>query len=70
MNLIFVLIYRPPPTTTNGGNVAKFMNEMNDLFSQLTLLNAEFFVVGDINLHLDDANDRDAKAFLELLSLN
>lgn len=62
------VIYRPPPSTRNGLSVKKFMEEFTELMQHLVISTAPLLLLGDFNFHVNNANDRDASAFLELVS--
>jgi hypothetical protein len=47
--------------------VQDFLNELTDLLSRLSQTVTEFLLAGDINLHLDDENNADTKAFNEIM---
>ena len=58
---LFLCIYRPPgqPTET-------FYDEINELFENITPTNAEFFIMGDFNLHLNK-NSQITTKFMDIL---
>ena len=67
-NIMFVCIYRPPPSTVNGLTTVGFLSDFQDFLDTLTFLNKEVLIVGDINLHFDEPNDRYVKKMIDILS--
>ena len=61
-------IYRPPPSVKNKLTVDKFMNEFSTLLESASVLQ-NLLMVGDLNFHIDDAANKDAKSFLEVLDM-
>jgi len=54
------VIYRPPPSKTNGLNAGTFHeNELPKFPSQLATVNQNIVVVGDLNFHLDNPSNTD-----------
>ena len=48
-------LYRLSPTERNGLSTSKFMDEWRDFMSEQSVLKAEVIIVGDVNIHLDNA---------------
>ena len=63
----FIVIYRPPPTKANKLTTRMFFDEFHQLLEVLGAVTGNLVVTGDLNFHVDDANDRDAAKFLDLL---
>ena len=62
-----ICIYRP--SSDNRKRI--FMNEFQDYIGDIVLKTERFLIIGDFNLHIDNALDSHAAQFLELLeSLN
>ena len=59
-------IYRPPPNQKNGFTTAQFFDEFADF---LTLVSAQnnIIIVGDFNIHIDDAANAITTQFLSIL---
>ena len=51
---MILVVYRPPPTKTNGLKLSLFWKEWHSLLSTLMAKSNEFMIVGDLNFHLDD----------------
>ena len=60
--------YRPPPTERNGLSTSKFMDEWRDFMSELSVLNAEVIIVGDVSIHLDNSTGHYTKQFNQSLA--
>ena len=64
---IICVVYRPPPSPTNNLNTNTFMTEWADFLSQYTMKTAELIIVGDINIHLDDATHHHTTDMMQTL---
>jgi hypothetical protein len=62
------VIYRPPPSKDNGFKNSVFFNEWCTYLSNLASITKEVIITGDLNFHLDDMNDSDARHFTSTLS--
>lgn len=61
------VIYRPPPSRTNNLKNSIFFDEWCEFLDQLVVIPDEIVLTGDLNFHLDNKNDNDARRFLESL---
>lgn len=59
---IFV-VYRPPPSKKNNFQVSAFLDEFSLLLQSSTAMSEEVIITGDINFHLDDPSDQNARKF-------
>jgi len=64
----FLVIYRPPPTSTNNASNSKFIKDFATLLSGYLTTPGSLFVCGDINLHMDIQEDRNVKKLNDVLS--
>ena len=62
-----ITVYRPPLSAANGLTVDIFLDEFGTLLEELEVTNAELFIVGDFNFHMDDLMDGNAIQFSRLL---
>ena len=62
-----ILIYRPPPSETNGLSVSLFHEEFSNLLEEVVVSPSEILLVGDFNFHIDDQHDVCAKRFIDLI---
>ena len=63
-----VIIYRPPPVNARAETFQKFVQEFERFIEQLLLVGGELFIAGDFNVHIDDLNSNEGRAFLDLLT--
>ena len=63
---IFV-VYRPPPSKKNNFQVSAFLDELSLLLQSSTAMSGEVIITGDLNFHLDDPSDQNARKFLDIL---
>lgn len=61
LSLALITIYRPP------GPYVKFLKEFSDFISDLLVKTDKMLIVGDFNIHIDDANDTLGLAFMDLI---
>lgn len=61
------VIYRPPPSKSNGFRIATFFEEWDRYLDEHTILPHETLITGDFNFHLDNPSDPDALHFLQTL---
>ena len=67
--LNIVVVYRPPPTKRNGHVVGAFLDEFRSLLEDRMSCPGRLVILGDLNFHVDNAADCNAKKFLDLLDL-
>lgn len=64
-------LYRPQPTVKNGNSFVGFMGEFETFLIDKTTESGKLILLGDLNFHLNDDKDREARLFMNLLdSLN
>ena len=61
------VIYRPPPSQRNNLKLKCFWKDWSELLSLHARNNSDFIIVGDLNLHLDVANDHNTLKFNSLI---
>ena len=54
--VLFLKVYRPPPSRKNKLTNAMFLEQFSDLL-ELCVSCDELFVVGDLNVHFDNPSD-------------
>ena len=62
-----VIIYRPPYSEDHPVTVLTFCSEFANYMESILLSKEQLLIVGDMNIHVDDASDADARNFLDLL---
>ena len=62
------IVYRPQPSKKNGLKLKFFWPQWCDFLSQFSTRAQEFIIVGDLNFHLDDKNNRSTIKFNRILS--
>ncbi|PIK34016.1 hypothetical protein BSL78_29160 [Apostichopus japonicus] len=62
-----VLIYQPPPSRTNGCKTADFLDEFASFLEVLVIAPGRLIILGDFNIHVDNASNGDALKFHDLL---
>ena len=67
LTLRLVVVYRPPPSKSNGGTLALFFEEFPKLLEQLITTSGSLLIVGDFNFHVDKPTDTTAQRFVQLL---
>ena len=64
--LNIIVVYCPPPTKRNGHTVGAFLDEFQSLLEDRM---SSLVILGDLNFHVDNAADSNAKKILDLLDL-
>ena len=57
----YVIIYRSPPSTENGFLTSTFLNDLEDLLAEITLLPTKVVLLGNFNVYVDIPSKWDAK---------
>ena len=65
--LNLIVVYHPTPTKRNGHMVGAFLNEFRSLLEDRMYGLTRLVILGDLNFHVDNAADSNAKKFLDLL---
>ena len=58
--ILFNVLYRPPPSPTNGFTSSQFLTEFEDLLDSIFLDSRMFILAGDMNVHVDDPSNSEA----------
>ena len=66
-NIDIFVFYRPPASTSNQLSTTAFIDEWCDFIAQHSISKSELIIVGDVNLHLDDAKNHKTLRFLQTL---
>ena len=61
------VVYRPPPNNKNGLKSSDFFDEFTSFASAIAASHHDVLIVGDINLHLDKKENKDACEFITIL---
>ena len=61
------VIYRPPPSKTNGLKYNTFYAEIGNYIEHLVLTHSVLVIASDFNIHVDDPSDKEAADFLSLI---
>ena len=64
-----VIVYRPPPSNTNGFTPAIFLDEFFTFLEQYVTIPGSLLIVGDFNFHVDTCDSEHVAAFLQLLDV-
>ena len=65
--LSIIVLYRPPPSPANQLKTSDFFREFPDFLEELVMKPGQFIILGDLNFHMDVAEDNDARRFHDLL---
>ena len=60
-SVVCLVIYRP------GSDIDTFLSEFTAILETVAAYNCNVVITGDFNIHVDDASDRGARRFLDLL---
>ena len=63
VNVRLCIVYRPPPSKWNGFKNSVFFDEWSLYLDRLAVITNDVIITGDLNFHLDNANDADAVRF-------
>jgi hypothetical protein len=61
-------IYRPFPSRKNGFKTPEFMEEIEQFLDEICVVPEKLCILGDFNLHIEDADDGDTKKFMVILN--
>lgn len=64
------IIYRPPPSKQNGFKNTVFFEEWSNYLDSLAVEPKELIITGDLNFHVDDPADVDARHFTDSLDIH
>ena len=60
-------VYRPPPLSKNGLTNSQFLEDMEAMLTELSMLPGRLLIMGDFNLRFDDVNNKYVRRFRDLL---
>ncbi len=63
-----VVVYRPPRSKKNAHTFTDFLSELTDVIDRIATDQPNLLLVGDFNIHVDDADCREARLFRDCLS--
>ena len=66
-NIDILVFYRPPASISNQLSTTAFIDEWSDFIAQHSISKSELIIIGDVNLHLDDAKNHKTLRFLQTL---
>ena len=64
----YYLIYRPPPSASNGIVKSQFLPEFTNFLESIVVRSEHFYILGDFNIPWDSLEDPERKGFASLLS--
>ena len=64
----YYLIYRPPPSATNGITKSQFLPDFTKFLEYIAVKNGHFYILGDFNIPWDKSEDSERSGFESLLS--
>ena len=64
----YMLIYRPPPSTTNGLKTSQFLTDFEQFIIEINSLAGKVMIFGDFNLHMDNPSLSNVTQFTEIIS--
>ena len=59
-----VVVYRPPPSAKNGLTTTVFFEEWDRFIDQHTIKPGPFIMMGDLNIHIDNTTNADARRLI------
>lgn len=62
------VVYRSPPSKTNGLRNSVFHEEWSTFLSRFVTIPKDILVVGDLNFHIDNEGDHDSQQFMSSLN--
>ena len=68
-NIRIIIVYRPPPSPSNGLTPMVFLDEFSTCLEQYVTTPGSLLIVGDFNLHIDTCGSQPATEFLQLLDV-
>ena len=61
------VLYRPPPSASNGLKDKDFPDEIEEFLGDLVQLSGPFVLMGDFNIHYDTPDDPRCAHFMDIL---
>ena len=65
--LIFLCIYRPPPSTTNQLHFHDFLTDFNTILDEVSVMPNKLLLLGDFNVHVNHPDKWNVRPFLDSL---
>ena len=65
--VLLAIIYRPPYSSTHPVTTATFITEFADYLESFVMCTESILICGDFNIHVDNPDDPDAGALMDLL---
>jgi hypothetical protein len=62
------VLYRPPPSRVNTFKIVVYFKEWSEFLDMVVVTQMEVLITGDLNFHIDDSNDSDARKFIQTIS--
>lgn len=66
-NLRVIILYRPPSSDVHRVPISTFFSELADYLESIVLCQEQLLISGDFNIHVDNAEDTDARKLIDLL---
>ena len=66
-NLRVIILYRPPSSDVHRVLISTFFSELADYLESIVLCQEQLLISGDFNIHVDNAEDTDARKLIDLL---
>ena len=60
-NLRVIILYRPPSSDVHRVPINTFFSELADYLESIVLCQEQLLISGDFNIHVDNAEDTDAR---------
>ena len=67
-NVRVCVVYRPPPSRKNNFKTTIFFNEWSEYLDRLVVIPEEIIITCNLNFHLNNLNDSDARKMLDILA--
>ena len=61
--LFLIVVYRPPPSKNNGLTNSHFLEELDQLFSEVSVLPGNIIILGDFNIHWNKPKESCTRRF-------
>jgi hypothetical protein len=65
--LLLIVIYRPPTSRKNNFTLTAFLEEFEDFLAEMITRQERIILLGDFNIHWDDAENSGVKTFRSLI---
>ena len=68
MSFTLCVVYRAPPTRSNKLGLSQFFEDFPTFPMEYTTTQSRLLLVGDLNFHLDDNDDHQARRFMNIVT--